>query len=223
MYEKLRNYIESLFEAAPNTQQAVEIKEEIIQNTTQRYNDLLAEGKSEEAAFNIAVAGIGDVSDLLNTLRANSATSYNGYTKEEIQRDRQRSGAITAIAVMLYICSLIPPILLDGFRFGWDLGPCIMFLMIAIATALLIYNAKTRIHYQKKDDTMVENFKQWNTESKRKNSLYGSIASAIWAIGLVLYFVISFSTGAWYITWVIFIITVAVQNIAKAILEVVEK
>ena len=53
MNEKLREHIEELFKNAPQTRQAVEIKEEILQNTIDRYNDLKAEGKSDEAAYNI--------------------------------------------------------------------------------------------------------------------------------------------------------------------------
>lgn len=68
MDENLRNYVEKLFESAPHTMKVVEIKEEILQNTIDRYHDLLAEGKSEQAAYNIAVAGIGDVEELLHSL-----------------------------------------------------------------------------------------------------------------------------------------------------------
>lgn len=34
---------------------AVEVKEEILQNIVDKYHDLVAEGKSEEAAYNIAL------------------------------------------------------------------------------------------------------------------------------------------------------------------------
>ena len=61
MYDKLREYIESLFKDAPDTVKTVELKEEMLQNLYEKYNDLLAEGRSEQAAFNIAVAGVGDV------------------------------------------------------------------------------------------------------------------------------------------------------------------
>jgi len=34
----------------------------------------------------------------------------------------------------------------------------------------------------------------------------GAISTALWSLILVLYFIISFTTGAWHITWVIFIV-----------------
>ena len=44
MENKLRNHIEGLFANAPKTVQAVEMKEEIIANTIQKYHDLISEG-----------------------------------------------------------------------------------------------------------------------------------------------------------------------------------
>lgn len=50
MENKLRAYMDHLFQDVPNTKKAVEVKEEILQNIVDKYHDLVAEGKSEEAA-----------------------------------------------------------------------------------------------------------------------------------------------------------------------------
>ena len=60
------------------------------------------------------------------------------------------------------------------------------------------------------------------TALRRNSSLKKSINSMIWAIGLALYFIISFATMAWYITWLIFPITGAVQGLVRAILDLKE-
>lgn len=39
--------------------------------------------------------------------------------------------------------------------------------------------------------------------------------SALWLVITALYFILSFSTGAWYITWIIFVIGAAVVPIVK--------
>ena len=39
--------------------------------------------------------------------------------------------------------------------------------------------------------------------------------SALWLITVILYFVISFTTRAWYITWIIFLIGGAVSQVVK--------
>lgn len=47
---------------------------------------------------------------------------------------------------------------------------------------------------------------------ERKNAY----ASAMWLIIVVLFFVLSFATGAWYITWIIFLIGAALNPIIRA-------
>ena len=46
MENRLREYMDDLFGEIPPTKQAVELKEEILQNLIDKYHDLLAEGKS---------------------------------------------------------------------------------------------------------------------------------------------------------------------------------
>lgn len=74
MENKLRAYMDHLFQDVPNTKKAVEVKEEILQNIVDKYHDLVAEGKSEEAAYNIAIASIGDLDELLASLKDSSRT-----------------------------------------------------------------------------------------------------------------------------------------------------
>ena len=65
MKQQLQAYIQSLFRGAALTIQNAELKEEIMQNTLEHFDDLLAEGKSEQEAYDLAVSGIGDVSQLI--------------------------------------------------------------------------------------------------------------------------------------------------------------
>ncbi|PWM40417.1 MAG: hypothetical protein DBX52_03255 [Clostridiales bacterium] len=218
MREKLINYIDTLFADASATKENLELKEEIMHNTLQRYDDFISEGKSEETAFNLTVAGIGDVTELLAQMRRNAPSTFT-YTKEEIDRDNRRNGLMMAAAVMLYILSVIPPIIFSAFPSMELLGVCLMFVMIALATGLIIYRSKTRLRYNRSDDTVVENFKEWNHENQGKRALQKSISSGVWALIVVLYFVISFTTQAWYITWLIFPIGAAVDNIVRACMD----
>ena len=132
MSEKLRRYVESLFEEAPPTKKTIELKEEMIQNLEEKYQDLLEEGKSEEAAYNIAVASIGDIGSLLEELRKTSVE--NTYSQEMLIKSRNRSAILVTIAVMMYILCLLPAMFLDSVK-----GPVMMFIMIAVATGLLVF------------------------------------------------------------------------------------
>ena len=72
MEQALREYVENIFKDAPNTLKAVELKEEIVQNLIEKYHDLLNEDKTEQAAYNISVASIGDVNELLRSIEPSS-------------------------------------------------------------------------------------------------------------------------------------------------------
>ena len=61
MREQLIQYVNLLFAGA---QDADEIRAEILQNTLDRYDDLVAQGKSPEAAYRLAISGIGDISEM---------------------------------------------------------------------------------------------------------------------------------------------------------------
>lgn len=65
MREQLRAYVLRLFAQAPDTQRNRELREEILQNTLDRFDDLIAQGVPEESAYTQAVGSIGDVESLL--------------------------------------------------------------------------------------------------------------------------------------------------------------
>ena len=137
MNNRLREYIDTLFATAPSNMKAVEVKEEILQNLTDKYNDLIAEGKSEDVAFNIAVASIGDVSELIRELQG-LPQQYNKIS-EENGKQRQRTALMTAIAIGLYIFSPVPVILIQN-----EIGVVFLFVFIAIATGMLVFNGITK-------------------------------------------------------------------------------
>ena len=88
MQAKLRAYMDHLFSQTRPTKAAVELKEEMLQNLTDKYNDLIAEGKTPEAAYNIATASIGDISELLAQLKQEESQIPH-YTEEQIQQIRK--------------------------------------------------------------------------------------------------------------------------------------
>ena len=65
MNDKLCKHVNILFAAAPRNQKAEEIKEELLTNLNDKYDDLLANGYDSTAAFHLALSGIGDIDELL--------------------------------------------------------------------------------------------------------------------------------------------------------------
>ena len=113
-----------------------------------------------------------------------------------------------AIAVMLYIFSIIA-IVLCAAQFNQPIiGVSIFFALIAIGTGLLIYNG---IYYSKESSEKKET---------KNNTLVKQVTGIVDAIGVTVYLVISFATMAWHITWIIFLIVGIVNEIIKLIFTV---
>lgn len=204
MEDKLRRYIESIFEDTSPTKKSIELKEEMLQNLEDKYRDLLLEGKTPEAAFNIAVAGIGDVSVLLRQLESGY---YSEPEMERYEASRRRSAMLTAIAVMMYILSILPLMFLPV------VGVPAFITMIAAATGILIYNNMTKPkNFHEDAGTLVEEFREWQSETQDFRQMRGAISSALWSLIVVMYFIISFTTSAWHVTWIIFILGGVIES-----------
>jgi len=113
---------------------------------------------------------------------------------------------LTAIAVMLYILSILPPIIVGGFSTLHHLAGILpMIIMVAVATGLLVYNSMTKPKFPKDSDTLVEEFREWQADTQADKQMRGAISSALWTLIVVAYFIVSFTLGAWHISWLIFV------------------
>ena len=218
MRDKLVDYVELLFAGAARDERTAEIKAEILQNTLDKFDDLVAEGKSPEAAYSLAVAGIGDVSEILGGGQGSAPVrDVSPEIRQKREQVRQKRNIMRAVAIALYICSVLPPILLDGTRAEETLGPALMFVLIAIATALMVLQAGMRVPGAQPEMTQQE--RAWNDPHRQ---LRRAIIGCIWTIGCCAYFIISFLTYAWHITWLTFPITAVVAGLVRAIMDLCE-
>jgi len=219
MQDKLRGYVESLFEETTPTKISVELKEEMIQNLQDRYNDLISEGKTNEAAYNIAVAGIGDISELLNDLEPNN--NQPTLTYAEVEAAKKKSAMLTAVAVMMYILSIVPLVVMEMLYLPNHevIGIPVLLIMVAGATGLLIYNSMTKPS-KNKQDSMVGEFREWQSDNKERKQMRKAISSALWSIVVVVYLIVSFWTFAWHITWIIFIIGCVIESLINIFFQI---
>ena len=200
MREQLIQYVSLLFAGAENCE---DTKQEILQNTLDRYDDLIAQGKSEEAAYRLAITGIGDVSEILG--RNDTVPAAVPEPKKNTDNDTLMKKLLRAIAVGLYILCPLPLIVLC--EMGMEIfGLCGLLCFVAVATVLMILGAKKQDSPEKED------------ADEPKSEMGKSVSSLIWAIGLAVYLVLSFLTGAWHITWVIFPILGAVNALVCAMI-----
>ena len=200
MREQLIQYVSLLFAGAENCE---DTRQEILQNTLDRYDDLIAQGKSEEAAYRLAITGIGDVSEILG--RNDTVPAAVPEPKKNTDNDTLMKKLLRAIAVGLYILCPLPLIVLS--ELGMDtFGLCGLLCFVAVATVLMILGVKKQDSPEKED------------ADEPKSEMGKSVSSLIWAIGLAVYLVLSFLTGAWHITWVIFPILGAVNALVCALI-----
>jgi hypothetical protein len=99
-----------------------------------------------------------------------------------------------------------------------------MFLMIAGATGMLIVNELRKpkgvgsiIRDDDDEDDDDDDGDDDDTPARSSRSpVYKAISSALWTLTVVLYVLVSLATRAWHITWLIFLIATALDNIIKA-------
>ena len=204
MEDKLRAYAESLFAGIPYSERSAAILEQTASRLIARYRELLNEGKTEEEAYASAIASLGDVGALLNAARQPAPVA--SVDEEELRASNKRSAVLLAVAVALYILCPVPCILTEN-----KIGVVLLFVMVAVATGLIIFGAMTK----KKTPSYTEN----GSAPVKENGVFKAVSSALWAVIVALYFIISFATGAWYVTWVMFLIGTALEGVLKAVFE----
>ena len=205
MKEKIRAHVEQLFVNAPKTGRAYELKEELIANLVDRFEDLTSQGRDEQQAYSIVIAGIGDVDELIRGL-----SNENQFNSENIERRTQKSAIMTSSAIGIYIISIIFPILFES-----TLGVVMMFVCWAAATTLLVYSSMNKPKYVKKDETLVEEFKEWKNKKSKKNALESSIIKLVWATATITFFILGFFFNAFSPGWLVFLLAAVISQIIK--------
>lgn len=210
MRQQLEQYVNLLFAGATDCE---EIKQEILQNTLDRYDDLVAEGKVPEAAYRLAITGIGDVTEILGVSRQPSPAYHAAPVQtEKPDNDTPTKKLMRAVAIGLYILCPIPLFVLS--EIGMEtLGLCGLLAIVAVATVLIILGGKKEKQEPKFDESQVLTPQQ---------ELKKSVSHLIGVIGLAVYLIISFVTNAWYITWLVFPIAGAAKGLVNAILDLKE-
>ncbi|WP_143316927.1 permease prefix domain 1-containing protein [Clostridium sp. HBUAS56017] len=209
MCEKFREKLDELFENAPETYRARELKEELLANLMDKYNDLISSGKNEEEAFNIAISSIGDIDELIKGLKEKDVLNY-----EDMKKSSKKNALVLTIAIGLYIMSVVILIMFtEVLRINEEVSVCVMLTMDAVATCLIIYNSVSKPKYLKADDTIVEEFKEWKSANSKEKEVIKSIKSIVWLVIFAVYFLSSYAFKIWSFSWVIFIIGVAIEKV----------
>lgn len=220
MNNKIKNYVEVLFADVPRTKRAAELKEEIMSNLNDRFEDQIREGKSENEAYGAAVASMGDIDALL------AEVTPSEDFKKEADYYRRRKAKFISVGVALYILGALALIAFAALgevfspqrvEFFGVIGLLALLLFCAVATGLIIYGvASTPIEYK--------DFEEQNDRSRRENMTpkerkFKATLSIYWSVVTCIYLTVSFITFAWHTTWIIWPIAGILCGILKTINE----
>ncbi len=212
MREQLAQYVTLLFAGSADSE---DMQQEILQNTLDRYDDLLTQGKTPEAAYRLAISGIGDISELLGSAipqAAAPAPVFAAPAALETQKRPLWKKIASAIAISLYIICAIPLIILS--EMGMEIiGLCATLSIAAVATVAIILAG---------DDVKSRKKSESSEPQTPQQKLRKTVKKIINTVGLVIYFIISFASGAWHITWLVFPIAAAVRELVFACLDIKE-
>lgn len=206
MKEQLTQYVDLLFAGADH---AEDIKMEILQNTLDRYDDLIEQGKTPQAAYSLAITGIGDPTEIINEKTdvavLSAEVEQNTSTRNSMNKDTRN--LLKAISTALYILCPAPLFILGG-----SIGLVGLLTFVAVATAIAIYC--------KKDQPKSQSAEQTLTPRQKKSK---SIHSLVCSMAFIIYMLVSFLTRAWHITWIIFVMIPAVMGIINAYMDLKEE
>ena len=205
-----------------------------MQNTLEHFDDLLAEGKSEQEAYDLAVFGIGDVSQLIEREEheqtmdemmqsvpgAPKAPGVNEMfdgsgepeTAEKTEYAQEAQGAYVQSAPHGGISKAASASMISAL---WMLMTVVYFLLSfrtgAWHVTWIIFIVGASINCM---------ISAWLAAQKKGFwASRGGVQGAMWTLMTAAYFLISFMTGAWHITWLVFLIAAAFSGVINAIYE----
>ena len=124
-------------------------------------------------------------------------------TKVEV---RKKSAEVVSLAVFIYfvaVCFIM--IAIPVLRWNPIVSSAIFLLIIAFATTKIIKHYMSIPKFEKTE------------EERKEDTVVKQIDDIIGGICTVIYFIVSFMTMAWHITWIIFVIYGVISQIVKLI------
>ena len=218
MNKRIEAHVNALFANTSKESYVLDIKEELLANLNEKYDDLITSGKSEDESYALVISGIGDIDNLLKDIGQSPQ-----YQPLEIEKNQQKRGILISIGIALYILSIIPVIFFDQFSFS-EFGVMLMIFICAVATGFIAYgNTISKVNYSKIDNSFVEEYKEKVSINNDRNKLKGALSSSLWSLIVVLYFLISFLTNWWHISWIIFLIGACIQQLILYVFADIER
>ncbi len=224
--------MDQLFDSAPVNRRTVELKEELIANALEKYNDLTLRGYGEDEAFQLVIGSIGDVGQLFADLGTDDDYSLSYYL-QWAREAQEKKAVLTAISVGLFLLAAV--VLVVSFLLYWYnmkfiyihgqnmnlLGIGLALLLCVVPVSLLVYARKIQPPMELADYTVSQAATSREKQRrKRFKQIKGSLEGLMWLLIVIFYFLVSFTTHAWYITWIVFLGGAAVECLLDALTKI---
>lgn len=180
------------------TAAAAEMKEELTENLAEEYDKREQAGMDELNAYRDVLKNIDKIRDMLESLPQ---------TDEEIEKKERDAGRknleriLGKISTCMWLCTVIAFFLFSitnsgTWRYSW-----LLFLWSSIGQILL---------------NMV---KKVNRGKPLKKVMKSGLSGIFWLGITIVYFLLSFASGAWRLTWLIFLVGALLQTFLGMFLD----
>ncbi|MBP5555020.1 MAG: hypothetical protein J6X94_09130 [Lachnospiraceae bacterium] len=151
--ETIKNYLESMFASMPNTPEVRKAKAELLQMMEDKYNELISEGTSENAAVGTVISEFGNLDELAESLGLTKEVEVARGMETEMPRrfisldevksyisNRNIKALFRALGILLCIISVSFVIILGPKGTEIFSGIGLMIISIALGVGFLVYS-----------------------------------------------------------------------------------
>lgn len=165
MMETIKNYLDNMFATLPKTNEITKLRNDLLSNMEDKYNELKSEGRSENEAIGIVISEFGNIDELINELgiehggKEDLLPHLSEVEVDEYLSASRKSGKIIGRGV--FLCIMAPALLIltnllleNGVinvvskNVADILGLIPLFTLIAVAVALFIYSGMLMEKYK---------------------------------------------------------------------------
>lgn len=223
--DKIRAYVDAMFSSLPNTQAAAEMKQNILENMQEHYEELIAQGMSENEALGTVIAQFGSIDEIKRALGVDNNVAgdfnipvVNPAIAAEYEQYEKSKPVLIAVGVILLILSPLAYMFgstVTGWFGSWisDLfGELLLFLFVAAGVGLFVWTHLKESYYRKKMNLPPDEPKPFDniTENDYRRMGRGRFAGIVYLCATILFLFFGFTIHWWHPGWMIFLVAAAV-------------
>ena len=222
MKSSLKAYVDGLFSDTSPSHAVNELHDEILSNLEARYDDCIKAGMSPQRAYTAVVGTMGDIAPLIEQVSGTGVHEIGIFEKTSPKSKLfekysyvftdENVKSIKGAAVSLLWLGIVIVYFAFSFLFGgWALSWLIFVAGAAITVGISMGSKIMRL--SKKGDTP-------EIRVKMLKSIRGGASAIMWLMIVIVYFIFSFISGWWSVSWLIFIVGAAAQIILDLVFKI---